>query len=257
MAGLGVYNGKIVEHRSLNQFYSLLTIEVPEIAMYAKPGQFVMVACREQGSLDPLLRRPLSIHDILADEGRIQLLYQLRGRGTAWLYHRQPGEELNLLGPLGQGFRLPPEVERAVLVGGGIGNAPLLPIARVLAQVEVESHFFTGARSAEHLVGIEPLAELGIPVHICTEDGSAGRQGLVTEELASYLEQEKPDYLYACGPLPMLREVVRLARRFCLPGQISLEETMACGIGICLGCDCGGKKVCQQGPVFAIEEVNL
>jgi len=252
-----VYNGKILEHRHFNEFYSLLTIEVPEIAMYAKPGQFVMVACREQGSLDPLLRRPLSLHDILADEGRIQLLYQLRGRGTAWLRRRQPGEELSLLGPLGQGCRLPPEVQRAVLVGGGIGNAPLLPIARVLAQVEVESRFFTGARSASNLVGIEPIAELGIPVHICTEDGSSGQRGLVTAALAAYLEQEKPDYLYACGPLPMLREVVKLASQYGLPGQVSLEETMACGIGICLGCNCGGKKVCQQGPVFAIEEVDL
>ncbi|MFZ5625954.1 MAG: dihydroorotate dehydrogenase electron transfer subunit [Bacillota bacterium] len=257
MAGIGVYNGKILEHRHLNDYYSLLTIEVPEIAMYAKPGQFVMVACREQGSLDPLLRRPLSLHNILADDGQIQLLYQLRGKGTTWLWQRRPGETLSMLGPLGRGFRLPPEVNKAVLVGGGIGNAPLLPIAQVLAQFELESRLFTGARSEAHLVGVEPIAALGIPVHISTEDGSVGRQGLVTEELAVYLERERPDYLYACGPLPMLKAVVKLARQYGLAGQVSLEETMACGTGICLGCDCGGKKVCKEGPVFAIEEVVL
>lgn len=236
----------------------LLVIKSLDIALRSQPGQFVHLRCSK--GLDPLLRRPLSI--CLADpiQGLVYLWYQVVGKGTELLSALQPGDTVDLMGPLGRGFQQVAG-KKVVLVGGGMGIAPLIFLGHALAGNNQAVAFF-GARSEEHL----PPRELFPPVEgfLATEDGSAGYQGFVTTLLEDWLEMEEPELIYACGPQGMLKQVVDLAEKEGISLQVSLETVMACGVGACLGCTCEsarGKgdswlKVCQDGPVFWAQEVN-
>jgi dihydroorotate dehydrogenase electron transfer subunit len=246
----------IIDHQQLKGPYRLLTLKVPEIAVFAKPGQFVHVRCGQ--TLEPLLRRPISIHKIEADRGELMLLYQVVGRGTQLLAEKQPGEQVDIMGPLGRGFTLPEWVNRAVVVGGGIGAAPLLSLVETLVIAKVETTVILGARSGELLIGVEPMADLGVQVIMVTEDGSVGQPGLVTAALKQLLhkgsigENSKLDYLYSCGPKPMLKAVTALALEYNLPGEVSLEERMGCGVGACLACVCKVRKQEQMEPATGL-----
>lgn len=302
----------VVDHQTVKENFRLLTLEVPEIAAIAKPGQFVHVRCG--GTMDPLLRRPLSLHKIEADQGRLMLLYQIVGRGTALLAEKKPGEQVDIMGPLGHGFTIPERVRRAVVVGGGIGTAPLLPLVQTLAAAQIQTTVILGAKNADLLVGADPIAQMAAKraaetgketavetaakteiktgrkavketrteteaeLITVTEDGSAGERGLVTDALRRILAAKNTDYLYACGPKPMLKAVAVAATEFGVPGEVSLEERMGCGVGACLACVCKTKKagaaadnagaaeftgnpgftyrrVCDHGPVFSLAEV--
>ncbi len=235
-----------------------LTLSAPHIAASAQPGQFVMAACGP--TLDPLLRRPLSIHQTSKD-GNIQLLFKVIGRGTQLLSDLRPGNTLDLIGPLGQGFQAPQETP-VCLVGGGIGIAPLFFLAQTLLRgsFAVDSGLvLLGARTGEE---IEQLAaefnELGFLVEAATDDGSFGHHGLVTDLLPSSLPKMKG--VYACGPFAMMAAVAGLCRNTKVPCAVSLEASMACGLGACLGCAIHGagggyKHVCKHGPVFDAEEI--
>lgn len=235
----------------------LLVIKSPDIALRACPGQFVHLRCTR--GLDPLLRRPISICLVNPKEGLVYLWYQVVGKGTEMLKSLKPGDTVDLMGPLGKGFNLV-EGKNIALVGGGMGIAPLVLLGQALAAQNQVSVFF-GGRSAEHL----PPRDLFPPVEgfLATEDGSAGYQGFVTTLLTDWLETEKCDLIYACGPHGMLKQVKTIADKAGIPLQISLETVMACGVGACLGCTCEGArqgdswfKVCQDGPVFWAEEVK-
>jgi len=237
----------------------LLSIISPEIAREAQPGQFVHI--RTLGASDPLLRRPVSICQADRELGTIRLWYQVVGKGTNFLSRHQNGDTLDLIGPLGKGFDTGIRGKKTALIGGGVGIAPLLFLARELAKNNSVTAFFGGKQA-----GLLPPPSLlpAVPCHIATEDGSLGHKGLVTELLPAWIEREKPDILYSCGPRGMLLEVVRLARRYGTPLQVSLEAVMACGVGACLGCTCeksaagedGWLKACQDGPVFWDREVR-
>ncbi|MEW6724861.1 MAG: dihydroorotate dehydrogenase electron transfer subunit [Bacillota bacterium] len=225
------------------------------IAAASCPGQFVMVQAGHEGAR---LRRPLSLHRF--DAGRVELLYRVVGSGTRWLAGLAPGEQLELLGPLGRGFPLHPD-RPAVLVGGGIGGAPLVALAEARGRAEVPTLVLLGARQAAELVAVDRFRDLGCRVEVATDDGSAGRHGLVTqwlpEAMADFGEEA---VIYGCGPQGMLRALMTLDPRFTV--YLSLEERMACGVGACLGCavaaaDGGYLRVCRDGPVFAREEVRL
>jgi dihydroorotate dehydrogenase electron transfer subunit len=227
--------------------------------MAAIPGQFLQVAVGK--TYDPLLRRPLSIHDCA--EGEVVLLFQAAGRGTALLSEKKPGDNLDVLGPLGNGFPLEPG-GKAVLVAGGIGMAPLYYLARALGKAGREVIFLAGAKNADSLYIPPPLPALAAELRLVTDDGTAGRRGLLTEELSAVLEGTKGE-VFACGPNPMLREVIRLAESRGLASHVSLEARMACGVGACQGCvvpagaDGWEKYVraCVEGPVFRGGEVML
>lgn len=233
-----------------------LTLQAPQIAASARPGQFVMVACGD--SLDPLLRRPLSIHQIEA--GTIQLLFKVIGRGTRWLSNQTPGQEISLLGPLGHGFHLTATGPIA-LVGGGIGIAPLSFLARHWRQTApaTDCTVLLGGRTRAE---IDQLAAeftlLGCQVRIATDDGSLGHQGLVTDLLPPLLTSLSR--VFTCGPFPMMATVARLCQAGAVACETSLEAHMACGLGACLGCavvsaDGQYRHVCKHGPVFKAEEV--
>lgn len=229
-----------------------LTVIAPAIAREAQPGQFVHLRCGP--GHEPLLRRPLSISAVERDQGLFSLVYQVVGPGTTWLSQVRAGETLDVMGPLGHGFTTGLTGKRIGLVAGGMGMAPLNFLGSVLGEKNEVSAFW-GGRSKAFLPELTP----GFNWQIITEDESHERQGLVTELLQGNLAHL--DYLFACGPRPMLKAVVRLAQKAKIPLEVSLETVMACGVGACLGCVVAGAlpgtqfQVCQDGPVFRAEEI--
>lgn len=240
----------------------LLQLRAPEIAVSAEAGQFVHVRCSK--SFDPLLRRPLSLHRIgrlaISQEQKdgISLLFQVVGRGTDHLAGLRPGEGVDLLGPLGQGFGLRPDTRRLLLVAGGLGIAPLIAAADAAIGRDIAVTALAGAKTADRLLPARLLPQEAEYV-VATEDGSAGRRGLVTDLVSNYLGWA--DQVFVCGPRPMLPAIAAVASGSSVPIQVSLEERMACGLGACLGCvvetRAGLQRVCRDGPVFPLEELKL
>ena len=234
------------QEKIARDIYSL-TIQADLIAQIAQPGQFVHL--RVSQNLDPLLRRPLSICNLDKKSGELTFWYQTIGRGTKLLSQLLPGDTLDIIGPLGRGFQTDFSGKKIALVAGGIGIAPLIFLAKKLA-LRNNVKIFWGAKNKHYL----PTLPLNIPLETITEDGSSGKKGLVTSLLT-----ESFDYLFTCGPQPMLKAVAHLAFQKGIPLQVSLESVMACGVGACSGCLIKGPKkqfkVCADGPVFWAEEV--
>ena len=236
-----------------------LTLEAPRISAAAQPGQFIMADCGP--SLDPLLRRPFSIHQTTVEAGTLQLLFKVIGRGTELLSASQPGDVVSLIGPLGRGFHLAHEAP-VCLVGGGIGIVPLLFLAKkILAQPSAPDAcvVLLGSRTAaEASQFATAFTELGCEVRIATDDGSRGHHGLVSDLLPPFLSTVQK--VYACGPFAMMASIAGLCWNAAVFCEVSLEAHMACGFGACLGCTIQGaeghyKHVCKHGPVFNAEEV--
>ena len=239
-----------------------LTLQAPLISAHALPGQFIML--RIGDASDPLLRRPFSIHQVLADS-TVQLLFKIVGRGTDMLARCQVGETLDCLGPLGRGFSWASAGagHRFCLVGGGMGIAPLYFLAKKIqqsTQVPEKHIVLLGGRTRDEVAPFEDeFYALGCQVHVATDDGSMGYHGLVPDLLPDLVDDSFA--LFTCGPLPMMHSVARLAERAGCPCQVSLETHMACGLGACLGCALPARNkrgyvhVCKEGPVFAAEEV--
>jgi len=237
---------KILDHQQLGSCYFKLTLSSEYISTNAKPGQFVNV--RVSDGFDPLLRRPLSIHRVNRAEKTFQLLYEVVGKGTDLLSQKCKDEELDVLGPLGNGFDLSQVKDSAILVGGGMGVAPLLFLAE---ELQCKLQILIGASNKDCLVCVDDFKKITDNVKISTDDGSYGEKCLVCDLVPS----TKPlAPVFACGPKGMLKALAKIA-----PCQVSMEARMACGIGTCLGCvvktKSGYKKVCKDGPVFDSKEV--
>jgi dihydroorotate dehydrogenase electron transfer subunit len=225
----------------------------------AEPGQFAMVKVSD--GIDPLLRRPFSIHRMLAgDAGEFELLFRAVGSGTRLLARAQVGDRVDVLAPLGRGFRL---VEgRPLLVGGGVGVAPLLFLAEALLHQGAAPKLLLGGRADRDILCHDDFACLAVPYALATEDGSLGEPGLVTRLLEGELgDREAGTTVYACGPSPMLAAVAALCHAAGVSCQVSLEAHMACGVGACLGCVVPGTRepylrVCKEGPVFDADEID-
>ena len=210
-----------------------------------RPGQFVNLA------LDGLfLRRPISVCD--SEPGSLTLLYKVVGKGTALMAEMKPGERIDVLTGLGRGFNEDMQCSKPLLVGGGIGVAPLYLLARRLLGRGLPVSVILGFNNADEIIYMEEFEALGADVTVATADGSFGVKGFVTDAL----EGRDNDYFYACGPMPMLRALVKATD---MDGELSLEERMGCGTGICMGCSChtilGPKRVCKDGPVFNRKEI--
>ncbi|MDO4459236.1 MAG: dihydroorotate dehydrogenase electron transfer subunit [Clostridia bacterium] len=219
----------------------------PEFAQAAKPGQFAHIYIPGR-----TLRRPISICDINKEKGTLRLVFQIRGAGTAQLAEFTENQFLDVLAPLGNGFKLEDANKKAVFVGGGIGVPPLLSAAKFYGK---NATVALGFRNKDAVILEDDFKACGADVRIATDDGSYGHHGLVID----LIKDEKPDIIYACGPTPMLKAVAAFAEENGIECQISLEERMACGIGACLGCavklrDDEGNEynghVCKDGPVF-------
>jgi dihydroorotate dehydrogenase electron transfer subunit len=252
----------VVSHDGQGDVYKLV-LRAPEVARRAVAGQFVEVRCTAGRSLvvDPLLRRPFSICSI--DGDTVSVIYRVVGRGTALLSGVAPGAELDVMGPLGHSFPDPSVgAGRLVLVGGGLGIPPMVAAAARAVSVGRPVTAVVGARSVGYLAGLEELRATGVDVVVVTDDGSAGARGMVTGPLASALADGAGE-VWACGPEGMLQAVKELCARAGVACFVSVERHMACGFGACIGCTVpkadgpGYLKACQDGPVFAAEEVKL
>jgi dihydroorotate dehydrogenase electron transfer subunit len=241
--------------------YSQFTVVAPQIAARFKPGHFVAVAVGGENT-SMILRRAFALcgakpRDTLA--GTIEFVVAEHGPGTKWLVQRRAGESLDVVGPLGNPFPVPSAPTRAVLVGGGYGTAPLLPLAQTLLGSGSEVEFVVGAATAARLYGELAVKRMVGRVTVTTDDGSAGEKGLVTDVLPETIERINAEIVYACGPMGMLRAVGDVARQRAIRAQVAVEESMACGIGVCMTCvlpvrgaDGTSRFVrsCVDGPVF-------
>ena len=248
----------VVGMAPLNDSTWWMTLEVgkmvEELGLHA--GQFLHVACGHSR----LLRRPISVACVLADEpeNTAALIFEVKGEGTRWLANRKVGDQVDVLGPLGNGFSVE-EGGRYLLVGGGIGTPPLLGYAEAFRENAVA---VLGFRSADRVILEDRYREACKEVYLCTDDGSAGRHGFVDAQVRDILEKDKGfTAILACGPRPMLKSVAKVAAEYGVPCQVSMEERMACGVGACLGCaiqmaDGTMKHVCKDGPVFDAREVD-
>lgn len=256
-----LHKGVILSHEPAGRGYYRLVLKAPEAAAAALPGHFVML--RVSDNMDPLLARPLGIASI-PTRSTIEILYRIAGRGTSLLTRIEAGRTLQFLGPLGKGFPMPEKGTTAVLVAGGSGFPPLQFLSQY---AEVPVHLFVGSRFKECLppTGVlKRFREQCTTVHVATEDGSMGVQGLTTDILNAFLtKMEKKTHLviYACGPHPMLAAVSKTAAEHLIPCYVSMEERMGCGLGACMGCSIlmkagGYKRACKEGPVFDSQDVE-
>ncbi len=246
---------KVVQHIAYNEDVRAITLFAPSLVRDSQPGQFIHVRVTEQ--YHPLLRRPISICDIDHEQQTMTLVYRIIGEGTRLLAAVEPGGLLDCMGPLGNGFIL--QGNRPLLVGGGMGVAPLVYLARMLCPQPVE--VLLGARSKQEMFWPELFAAVCKNIHITTDDGSLGTRGNTIDVLPQLIQTGNYDMIYTCGPNPMMRGVVEQAQKYDIPCQISLEKHMACGVGACLSCTCGAsdgkrRKVCTDGPVFWAGEVT-
>jgi dihydroorotate dehydrogenase electron transfer subunit len=249
---------QIVSNERDTDLYFRLVVRAPQIAPLVQPGQFAHV--RVPPLKEALLRRPFSIFQ--ADGRNLSLLYKSVGRGTEALSQMRPGEELSMIGPLGRGFTVPaPGGETPLLVAGGYGMAAMFLLAQRSPQKGV---VFVGGRRRVDILCEKEFRGLGWEVRVATEDGSHGEKGLVTQPLLAELKRGVAGRkLFACGPTPMLKAVGRIAEEFNLPAELSMDEHMCCGIGVCLTCVIpvkadGGweyKRTCTDGPVFDSRQV--
>ena len=211
-----------------------------------KPGQFVEIAVPGY-----YLRRPISVSDV--EDDRLTIIYKTVGKGTTAMAQMLPGEELDILTCLGNGYDLTKATEEVLLIGGGVGVPPLIYLAKKLREQNKKVHAIIGFNTKNEVFAEEVFEKLGCDVQVCTMDGSYGRQGVVTD----VIEMPAP-YYFACGPMPMLRAIAQTVGS---NGQMSMEERMGCGVGICVGCSIetknGVKRVCKEGPVFNVEELTF
>lgn len=241
--------------------YVQFTVIAPEIASAFQPGHFIAIAVGGENT-PMVLRRAFALSGATPTgefAGTISFVVAERGPGTRWLVQRQAGEQLDIVGPLGTPFPLPAAATGAVLVGGGYGSAPLIPLARELLDRDATVEFLLGAATASRLYG-ELVAKRTVgAVTVLTDDGSAGERGMITDALPAAIERTGAQIVYACGPMPMLRAVSEIARSHSIRAQVAVEEAMACGIGVCMTCvlpvrGADGRsrfvRSCVDGPVF-------
>lgn len=232
-----------------------LWLKTEQIAEHAVPGQFIAVYSRDGSRLLP---RPISICEVDKEDKAVHIVYRVAGKGTKEFSGYQTGRNLEIMGPLGNGFPL--KEKKAFLIGGGIGIPPMLYLAK---EMNCEKQILLGYRDETFLT--EEFRKYG-QVYVATEDGSSGVKGNVLDIIKTHgLEA---DVIYACGPTPMLKAIKEYAKEAGIEAWISLEEKMACGIGACLACTCksknkdghtnvNNKRICKEGPVFFAEEVEL
>ena len=268
----------VISNRPVDALSKVYQMELSGCSEEQRPGQFVNI------ELDGLfLRRPISVCDW--KDGVLTLLYKLVGKGTALMATLQPGARLDVLCSLGNGFDIDipaltrpdvPAFTRPLLVGGGIGTAPLYLLARRLKERGVSPTVILGFNTASEIIYEKEFKALGLRTLVTIVDGSYGTPGFVTDALPLLASASDPstvgasvsspstvgasgyDYCFACGPMPMLRA---LAPKLASPAQFSLEERMGCGTGICMGCTCpqltGTKRICKDGPVFRLDEISF
>lgn len=263
---------QILENREISPGYYLIKVNSSELASRVIPGQFFDI--RVTNRMDLVLRRPISIFDY--DETSVGMLYEVVGKGTAILSAKKPGEDLDILGPLGNGYSLPMDARKAILAAGGIGAAPLFSWAKELIQMnkrgrKIDIEILIGAKNEHKILCEENFRKIGLNPLIATDDGSYGYKGYVTDLLKEQLTRHEPPavgaaarrqdmVVYACGPETMLKNLSEVLIKNNIKGEMSMERWMGCGMGACLGCvvkttDGKYKRACKDGPIFRADEI--
>ncbi len=249
-------NYPIVEKKALAGGIFSLTVKCPDAAKAAEIGQFANILVEGY-----TLRRPISICEIDKEQGTLRFVFEVRGKGTEVISRANIGDNLDVLGPLGNGFRAPVG-KKVIVVGGGIGVPPLLGIAK---QNGADCTAILGFRSYDKIILADEFKKFGANTIVCTDDGSVGYYGVVTTPLTEELAKGDVDLVCACGPEPMIKAVVQECEDNNVPCRVSLEQRMGCGVGACVVCSCmtvrNGKehysRVCKDGPVFDAKEVRF
>ncbi|MBP2702406.1 dihydroorotate dehydrogenase electron transfer subunit [Microbispora sp. RL4-1S] len=257
--------GTVLTTRRVDAYHAL-TVVAPGIADRCRPGHFVTASVGGPNT-SMLTRRAFAVHDVKPDYGgTVELVFGVRGPGTAWLADLRARDTLDLVGPLGRPFPLPRDPCTCVLVGGEYGSASLFALADALQARGCRVDFVLGAPSADRVFGALRARRMGETTTLTTEDGSLGMRGKVTDVLPGVIADARADAVYACGPMDMLRGVTAVAVEFDIPVQVAVEERMACGIGVCMTCvlpvigDDGVTRMvraCTDGPAFRGERVRF
>ncbi len=242
-------NYTIISNRRLTHKTWVMTLGGDTSAITA-PGQFVNIAIPGK-----YLRRPISICDYSHERGEVVLLYDVIGEGTKAMSEMKQGDNVDMLNGLGNGFSLDSGAESPLLLGGGIGCAPLLNLARALKRLGKNPIAILGYNKAADSFGMDKwFEEIGVEAHIASVDGSVGTKGFVTDVIRE--KNINGDYFHACGPMPMLKA---LCNGLDIPGEVSIESRMGCGFGACMCCSVetrdGSKRICKDGPIFRKEEL--
>jgi len=241
------------------------SVQADEIVKTAKAGNFIEIKVNDD--IEPFLRRPISIYNIDKEKGILEFIFQIKGKGTEILSKRKEGELIDIVGPLGNGTFKYEKFENIAIIGGGIGVFPLYELAKNAKNENKNVNIYLGFRNKDLVVLENEFKQVSDNLIITTDDGSYSLKGFAIDFLKKDIEAGKIDCIYACGPIPMLRAVRELAIEENIPCQISLEEKMACGLGVCLGCAVKIAKspkeapeywhVCKAGPVFQAKDVEI
>ena len=256
--------GILLEKIFLTRSIIRMRISIEGMVDLIQPGQFINI--KVDDSYSPLLRRPFSVHRVNTEQKWFEILFQIIGKGTHLLAGTQIGAKIDLLGPLGNSFVIRKNIEFALLVAGGLGIAPLFLLSQKLKEKNHPTVLFWGNRTKDAFTIVSDFEKLGIEIHLATDDGSSGFKGTATELLTAKVENyEKSNIeIFACGPNPMLKKLSKISIKNNIPCQITLETMMACGFGVCMGCNITSnldsekyKYVCKHGPVFDSREIEI
>ena len=256
---------KLVKKEKLLDGLYKFSLEAKEIVEIAKPGNFIEIRINE--NLDPFLRRPISIYNIEKEKGIIEIIFQVKGKGTELLSKKQEGDFIDIIGPLGNGVFKFEKHKNIAVIGGGIGIFPLYELTKEAKELNLNIDTYIGFRNKELVVLEKKFENTSNNLTITTDDGSYKNKGFAIDYLKENLKTKKVDCIYTCGPLPMIKAVKAFAEENNIECQISLEEKMGCGLGVCLGCAVKTAKsskedpqyvhVCKDGPVFESKSVEI
>ena len=256
---------KLIKKEQLKSDIFKYSVEAPEIVKDAKQGQFIEI--RVSDNVEPFLRRPISIHNMDKENGILEFIFQVKGKGTKILSQKEEGDFIDIIGPLGHGTFEYNNFQNIAIIGGGIGVFPLYELAKNAKNDGKNVNIYLGFRNKDFVVLEDEFKELANELILTTDDGSYSEKGFAIDFLKKDVEDGKIDCIFACGPLPMLKAVRNYAIEKNIPCQISLEEKMGCGLGVCLGCavktaESSSEKpeyvhVCKAGPVFEAKDVEI
>ncbi len=256
---------KLIKKEQLKSDIYKFSVQAPEIVKEAKPGNFIEIRVSDQ--TEPFLRRPISIYNLEKENGILEFIFQVKGKGTEILSKKKENDLIDIIGPLGYGTFKYDQYKNLGIIGGGIGVFPLYELAKCAKKDNKNVNTYLGFRNKDYVVLEDEFQNISDYLTITTDDGSYAKQGFAINFLEKDIEEGKIDAIYACGPLPMLKAVQKLAIEKNIPCQISLEEKMGCGLGVCLGCAVKTAKspkdapeywhVCKAGPVFQAKDVEI
>ena len=258
-------HAKLIKKEEIIKDIYKFSVKAPEIVETAKPGNFIEIRITE--GIDPFLRRPISIYNLDKENGILEFIFQVKGKGTEILSKKEEGADVDIIGPLGHGTFKFEKYKNIAVIGGGIGIFPLYELSKEAKQNNVKVNSYLGFRNKDFVMLEKEFEEVTDNLTITTDDGTYKEKGFAIDYLIKDMENEKYECIYACGPLPMLKAIQKYANENNIDCQISLEEKMACGLGVCLGCAVKTAKspkdapeywhVCKGGPVFQAKDVEI